>query len=318
MANTLYDSYINPVKFHSLDNIQLSNYVSRFIDDWAFRRTIQPWEQKTCFYQPWVQADTVKIQYTTNFAPIILRMYDRNGLLVHTQSFTTHQQNELDPLFYIRQISVSLAGFDPGKYFFTRDSLGDVRYSEPFEILDAQDSGALCLEDQDPTLYLEFSNDKPYQGIKFFVPFEGAIRIPGILKYKQTSSKDNVYEDQLLNETMINSVPYRLFTLILGGNYGVPPWFVDKIARILGCSNLSIDGRLYTKNEGAQFEPALLEGYPMAGHAIDLRDKLNRDSQIIENDTVITGIAAAALLIDNKGFGIDGGDTSYQQINYLQ
>jgi hypothetical protein len=39
---------------------------------------------------------------------------------------------------------------------------------------------------------------------------------------------------------------------------------------------------------------------------------------IIENDTIIEGVAAAALLIDNKGFGIDGGDTTYQEINYLR
>lgn len=318
MANTLYDSYINPVKFHKLDNVQLSNYVSRFMDDWAFRRTIQPWEEKICFYQPWLQADAVKIQYTSNFNPIVLRMYDRNGLLVHTQSFTTHQQNELDPLFFLRQISVSLAGFDPGKYFFTRDLLGEIQYSEPFEILDAEDSGLICLEDQDPTLYIEFSHYEPYQGIKFFSPFEGALRVPAILKYKATGSKDNVYEDQLLNQTMINARPFRLFDFILGGNRGVPPWLIDKVSRIFGCSTLQIDGRLYTKGEGAGFEPVLLENYPAAGWSIELREKLNRDSIITENDNIIEGIAAAALLIDNKGFGIDGGDTTYQQIEYLQ
>ena len=56
----------------------------------------------------------------------------------------------------------------------------------------------------------------------------------------------------------------------------------------------------------------------MKGWAIELREKLNRDGLIIENDNIIEGIAAAALIIDNKGFGIDGGPTSYQEINYLQ
>lgn len=317
MANTLYDSFMNPVKFHQLDNIQPSNYVSRFMDDWAFRRTIQPWSQRTCFYQPWGNVDQVCLQYTSNFGPIVLRMYDENGLLVLTQSFVSVSQDELRPTFFIRQIQTNLNPYSPGKYFFTRDAAGAITYSEPFEIFDLEDSG-IEIENPHPTLYLEYSHYEPTGGLKFFTPFAPKIRIPGILEYKSPGSKDNVYEDQLLNQTLVNSVPFRIWQLILGGQYGVPPWFIDKVARILSCSNLSIDGRLYTKNENSNFEPVILENYPMAGWSIDLREKLNRDSQIIENDVVIEGIAAAAIMMDNKGFGIDGGTTSYQEIISLQ
>lgn len=318
MANTLYDSYLNPVKFQPLDNVQLPQYVSRFMDDWQFRRTIQPWQQKVCFYQPWGQYDSIRLQYTSNFNPITIRLYNEEGQLMHTQAFTTHQQDELRPTFYIRQIQIDLSGFPPGKYFFTRDAAGAITYSEPFEIIDAEDSGLICLENQDPTFYIEYKHYEPYQGIKFFTGIEMTIRVPGIIEYKNPASKDNVYEDQLLNQTMINSVPFRLFDHIIGGNYGVPPYFIDKIARIYGCSDLKMDGGLYTKNEGAEFEPVILENYPMRSYKIEMREKLNRDSLIIENDTVIEGIAAAALMIDNKGFGISGGDTSYSQIDYLQ
>lgn len=317
MANTLYDSFLNPVKFHQLDNVQIPNYVSRFMDDWAFRRTIQPWQQDICFYQPWGQSDSIRLQYTANFGPFVLRMYNYLGQLVLTQSFNDVMQDELRPTYYIKQIAVSLAGFDPGKYFFVRDTGGVLTYSEPFEILDAEDSG-IMLTNQNPTLYIEYSHYESYQGVKFFTPFAPSIRVPAVLRYKSPGAKDNVYEDQLLNMTLVNSVPFRIFDFTLGGNYGVPPYFIDKIARIFGCSSLSIDGRLYTKNEGAQFEPALLENYPSAGYSIELREKLNRDSIITENDVIIEGIAAAAIIMDNKGFGIDGGDTDYTEILYLQ
>lgn len=313
MANILYDSFLNPVKFHQLDNIQPANYVSRFMDDWAFRRTIQPWSEKVCFYQPWGNPDQVCLQYTSNFGGIILRMYNEEGLLVLTQPFVNMQQDELRPLFYIRQIQVNLNPFPPGKYFFTRDAAGAVTYSEPFEILDLEDSG-IELENPDPTLYIEYSHYEPTGGLKFFAPFAPKIRVPGIIQYRSPGSKDNVYEDQLLNQTLVNSVPYRIWQFILGGHYGVPPWFVDKIARTLSCSNWSADGRLYTKNENANFEPNILDLYPMAGWSIDLREKLNRDGQVIENDVVIEGIAAAAIIVDNEGFGISGGPTSYQEI----
>lgn len=314
---TLYDSFLNPVKFHKLDNVQPSNYLSRFMDDWAFRRTIQPWDQKVCFYQPWSQYDEINLQYTSDVGPIILRLYDEEGILKDTASFQTKNQDELRPTFFVRQITRALASFPPGKYFFTRDVAGMITYSEPIEIIDSENSG-ICLENQDPTLYIEYSHDVAAQGLKFFVPFAPTIRTPGILRYESPGAKDNVYEDQLLNVTMINSVPYRIWKLIIGGNYGVPPYFIDKIARILSLPNVKIDGRLFTKNEGANFEPAFLEGYPMQGWSIELREKLNRDSQIIQDDIVIEGLAAASLLIDAKGFGIDGGDDNYQAIQYLQ
>lgn len=318
MATTLYDSFLNPVKFHQLDNIQPNNYFSRFMDDWAFRRTIQPWEQKVCFFQPWSKYDNVCLQYTSDFGPIVLRVYDEEGTLLLTQAFVNKQQDELRPTFYIRQIEMSLSSLAPGKYFFTRDAAGAITYSEPFEILDTEDSG-ICLTNHNPTLLIEYSHYEPTGGLKFFVPFAPKIRVPGIVKYKNPASKDNIYEDQLLNQTLINSVHYRIWQFIVGGYRGIPPWFIDKIARIMTCSDVKIDGRLYTKsNENSNFEPTLLDDYPMAGWSIDLREKLNRDSQVIEDDVVIEGIAAAAIIVDNEGFGISGGDTSYSQINSLQ
>lgn len=317
MANILYDSFINPVKFHQLDNVQPGNYVSRFMDDWAFRRTIQPWDQKVCFNQLWGNIDQVCLQYTSNFGGLILRMYDEDGLLVHTQAFVNMQQDELRPLFYIRQIQVNLNAFLPGLYFFTRDAAGAITYSEPFEILDLEDSG-VDIENVHPFLYIEYSHYEPTGGLKFFPPFAPKIRVPGIIQYKSPGSKDNIYEDQLLNQTLVTSVPFRIWQLIVGGQYGVPPWFIDKISRILSCSEVSIDGRLYTKNESANFEPAAIEGYPMSGWSIDLREKLNRDSQVTENDVVIEGIAAVSIIVDNEGFGISGGPASYQELISLQ
>lgn len=317
-ATTLIDPFLNPLKFHPLDNVQPAQYLSRFQDDWAFRRTIQPWDEKVCFYQPFLQSDQVRLQYTSDFGGMLLKLYDENGYLQATAAFNTMQQNELQPTFFIRQIAFNLAAYPPGKYFFTRSAPGQqVYYSEPIEILEEPESG-IFLDDDNPTLCLEYSHWEPYGGIKFFAPYEGLIRIPGILKYKEPGSVDNVYPDQALDMTMINSVPFRVWQLIAGGRYGVPPWFIDKVARIAGCSNFKIDGRLFTKDEGAKFEPGLAEFYPMASWSIDLREKLNRDSQTIEDDVIVEGIQAAAVLVDSKGFGIDGGGSDYNEIITLQ
>lgn len=316
--NQLEDSLMNAVKFHLLDNVQLAQYVSRFMDDWAFRRTIQPWDEKVCFKQPWLPEDDIRLQYTSNFNPITFRLYNSAGELLLTKDADTLQQNVLQPTFYIRQVEIALLPYPPGYYFLTRAAAGQLTYSEPFEIIEPQDSGLIELEDENPTLLAEFSNYEPYQGIKFQSPFEPMFRFPAILRYKNPGSKDNVYDDQLLNATMVHSVPYRVFELIIGGRYGVPPWLIDKINRMLGCSTFKLDGRLYTKNQGATFEPVELDLYPMAGWSIELREKLNRDSVITNNDVIIPGIAAAALMVDTAGFGLNGGASDYQEIISLQ
>lgn len=315
MANTLYDAYLNPVKFHSLDPSQLPQYVSRFMDDWAFRRTIQPWEERKCFLQPWNQDDSIRLQYTSNYGPITLEIRDINGLLVHSQVMDTGLQDELRPTYYLRQADIDLASFEPGLYYMQRIAAGITTVSEPFELFESPGSGDIYPDNPNPTVYIEYSHYETYGGIKFQAPFSPAIRVPAWLKFNSPAAKDTVYEDQLLNQTMVRSVPYRLFNFILGGKEGVPPWVIDKVNRIFGCSSLSIDGRLFTKNEGAAFEPNELEGYPMSGWSIEMREKLNRDSIITENDVVIPGIAAAGILIDVKGFGMnDNSGNDYQEI----
>lgn len=313
-TNVLYEPILNPLKFQPLNPQVIPQYVSRFMDDWNFRRTIQPWQQPTCFKQVWQRSDAIRLQYTSNFLPITLKLRDRDGIVVLTQSFITKQQNELQPTFYIRQVDIDLAPFPAGFYFWERIAAGVSTFTDPFELVEGPDTDALYLEDPNPTLYLEYSHYEPHGGILFQAPFFPTMRVPGILKYKGTEADDTIYKDQNLSATLLRSVPFRVWTFILGGVGGVPPWLADKVARILGCSSLKIDGRLFTKNEGAKFEAAELEDYPMGGWSIDLVEKLNRDSIITENDIVIPGIAAAALTADLSGFGMNEDGNSYVEI----
>lgn len=316
---TLYDPIINSFKFHSLQNVQPSQYVSRFMDDWAFRRTIQPWDQKVCFNRPWNTTDSIKLQYTSDTGDMTLSLYDRNGYLVVTQPFQTMQQNELQPTFYIRQIALNLDPYPPGKYFLKRTVAGVSRYSEPFELMDPPDSGLIELDDDNPTLMLNASHWEPSHGMKWFAPFEAALRVPGILEYLKTAAVDTIFYDQERNATLVKSVPSRIFKLFVGGRYGVPPNFIDTVARMVGCSSFKIDGRLFTKfTANAEFEPTELDLYPMTGYSMELVETLNRESIIVQDDVTIEGIQAAALMIDTAGFGLNPGPTDYQEIISLQ
>ena len=316
---TLYEPKMNPVRFFSLQNVQPAQYVSRFMDNWHFRRTIQPWDQKVCFNQPWYTTDSIKLQYTSDTGDMTLTLYDRNGYEVVTQPFVTMQQNELQPTFYIRQIALNLSPYPPGLYYLKRTVAGAVRYSEPFELMEPPDSGLIELDDDDPTLLLEFSNWEPSGGIKWFAPFEGALRVPAILEFQGITYVDTIFFDQLRNATMVQSVPANLYKFIVGGRYGTPPTFQETVGRIMTCSNLKIDNRLMTKAAAnAEFERTELDLYPMKGISIDVVEKLNRDVIITQDDVNVEGVMAAALMIDTPGFGLNPGPTDYQEIISIQ
>lgn len=306
MANILRDSIMNVVKFHALDPIQPEQYISRFMDDWRFNATIHEWEQKVCYIHPWGQDDPIRLQYESNFNPIEFDLINQEGQTVNSFQADTMLQNELDPTFFLRQVEIDLQPYSPGYYVLRRRAAGQIHYSEPFEIQ----------ENPENTLFLEFSHYETYQGIRFFVPFSPALRVPAILKYAAPGAEDTAYDDQRFNRTMVYSRPYRVWKFILGGQNGVPPWLIDKVSRIFGCSDLKIDGRLYTKQDGAQWEPVELENYPMAGWSIELREKLNREHVISENDTVIVGKAAMMAVMDSKGFGLsDNGNDFIEIVN---
>jgi hypothetical protein len=293
MPNRLYYPYINPIKFHEINPVNIPQFISKHMDSYPFKDTILRHEQDVCFKQPWTVNDSIRLQVESNYAPIELKMFRcSDNAELYSQTFDTRQQNLLLPDFYIRQIDVDLAAYPADVYYFT---INDSLISEPFEVL----------EDAHNTLLVEYSHYEKYGGVRFSSPFNPSIRIPGSLKYNTTGSKDVIYEDEPLNETMINSVNYRIMDFILGTSEGMPPWFSDKVKRIFGCSELKIDGRLYTKAEGSTWERVEEDYYPMQGWKIQLREKTNRDFLIYDDEVVIPGIAAAALIIDTKGFGID-------------
>jgi len=296
MANRIYQPLMTPVKFFLVQPQDVAQYISRHMDDWQMPNTVRTYEQPVVFPQPWLKDDSINIQLISNFAPFTFKVYDCNNKLIASQAFDTKQQDFFNVNFFIRQIQYILSALTAGYYFFKIEEANLI--SDLQEIFESKD-------DIPNTCYIQYKNSEFYGGINFDVPYEGALRVPGILKYKDTASKDTVYADQNEAETMLHSTPYRLWTFYIGGQRGIPPSFKDSISRMLGCDTFKIDGREYTKSEGAQWEVNDLEGYPMAGYNIELREKLNRDSLIYDSDVVLPGLAGMMAVTDTKGFGMD-------------
>jgi hypothetical protein len=297
---TIKIPYLNPVMYTELDFVNPDLFASKHIDDFQFIDTIAPWQQNTKFKRIWGNGDSVRQQLTSGIGPVQIQLIDEDGDAVDTQNFEQLQQNVNDPAEYIYQHDYDLSDFDPGCYRFKLlfgSPVEKTFISEPF----------IISENIENTLLLEYTHYKFRGDVIFETGFTPYIRLCGYLKYKQPLSKDTLYEDQVLDETLLKSDPYDIWDLYLTGPAGMPDYLVKKINWMLGCSTFKIDGRQYTKNDGAKLQESAVDDYPMRGWVIELRDTINRASKIVTTDVNPNAKMAVVISIDSKGFGMDTG-----------
>lgn len=309
MPNKAIIPLLTPTKWKEMLPADIPQYVSKFLDDWNFDETILNYEQPATFYNSWLQVDAVRDQIKTNYGPVTIKLFRCDGSQVYSAPYTTKQQDADNPGTYIRQNDIDLAPFLVGSYYW-QTNIGSgpfVLVSEPFKIVSEAPN----------TLLLEYTHFEKFGGVYFQSPFSPTLRIPAVLKYNDTPSIDTIYADDSQDQTLLRSVPYRIYTLIMGHSAGMPPWLADKIKRIFCCSDVRIDGRYYTKADGAKWERTEQGLYPMQGWRIQLREKFNQDELVFENDAAVKGIAAAAIFVGGKGFGIFDEDSDFLEIESL-
>lgn len=309
MSNKATIPLLTPTKWTQMSPDQVPQYVSRYMDDHRFVDTILDYEQPVIYKQAWLLSDAIRDQIKTNYGPVTVKLFRCDGSQIYSAPYDTRQQDADNPGTYIRQTDIDLSVFQTGDYYL-QTNIGSgpfVLISEPFKIATEVKN----------SLLLEYSHFEKFGGVYFQSPFTPSLRIPGVLKYNDTASRDTIYEDDPADETLLRSVPYRIFDLKIGGATGIPPWLADKIKRIFCCSAVRIDGRYYTKAEGAKWERTEQALYPMQGWKIQLRLKFNEDELTFENDAAVIGIAAAAIFVGGKGFGIFDTDNDYLEIESL-
>ncbi len=309
MPNKLYISPLNPVKFHENEPEFPSQYLSRFFDEVPFEDTIEAWEQYVHFCQPFQKSDSIKIQVQSDYAPIKVQIINRHGTVVDENILSQVAQNELEPTMFIYETSFDLDDLEEGQYnlkMLCGNPVLQTLISEPIYVKETHNN----------SVYLEYTNPRFYADWIFETGLQPSIRVWGKIKYKQPASKDTFYEDQVLDMTLLNSVPYRLWELILGSSHGIPDYLIDKLNYVLGCKTITIDGRGFTKNEGAKLEEKTVEDYPMRGWVIEMRESRNIARKTFDNDGLNLGPDSFVVSVDSKGFSMnDEGTDNIIDIN---
>jgi hypothetical protein len=100
--------------------------------------------------------------------------------------------------------------------------------------------------------------------------------LKALIENFKPESDDVIYNDQKRNATLLDSIPYRSFTLFIGNAAGVANWMADKVNRALACDSMRIDGDFYEKTEGASWDVKREEEYAFLGMTIEIMPVENR------------------------------------------
>lgn len=292
MANNIIDiSLLNPVRF-----VNLGGPFKGFDDDW-FTNLIFDFQDPAKYCQKWQKSDVIRLQFYSNFTPISIAVLNCSGNTVNTYNASLKITSLLDPNFKVYEVLIDLSGFETGTYYLLLSAGTQTNQSqlisEPFYVDDVIDDSIL----------FTYQNSDNSQGIIFETGIDFQFRAEGIISEFQPGFKDVIYQDQILDNVILSSIPFRQFKLFLGGQYGIPDWVVDKVNRILSCDDWQADGKSFVKKDGTQWTPQRVDNYPMAGWSIDILEGSNLSSKRGSNNGDPTQQISVIYNIETDLFG---------------
>lgn len=301
MANQILIPILNPVQFYEYELDSLPQYESRHMDDYLFSEQVRADQLPVRYYQKWTVNDAIKLQFESNFDPIVVQLVDCELNVILTQNAVQRRKNKYLPGFYIYENTTSLTSVEPGKYYLLL-TLGGTKkmISEPFEVF----------ESLPYSLLLEYFNSTFHGDMVFETGLVPSFRLEAFLRADPPGNERTAYRDQQLNPTVLKSRPFRTWDLVLGGgmDYGVPPWVAHKINWIFSCDNVSIDGKPYAVFEGGIEAIDSDPGYPMKPYTLKVQEGINRSSKIVGVEVDPTKRLLVSAVVDSTVFG----DTSEQ------
>ncbi len=123
-------------------------------------------------------------------------------------------------------------------------------------------------------------------------------------------SNRTVWEDQPMNLTTIQGIPYREFQFLMGDSYGVPEYMADKMNRYFCLDNLQLNGVYYTQVSGASWERKEADLYARYGYSTDMRQQKNGVSLVGENNNSPAESFMVVYNINTRAFGTFNGNAS--------
>lgn len=295
MART-YTSFLLPITWYDVEPTEVTQYISRHMDDYLLAERNTRW-QNGGYRQPWLTSDVIVNQFINNQGAVNIKVIDCKQNLLFATPMQQKQQNQYEPEYFIYESSQALNALPDGIYYLLAEigsGPNQRLISEPIEVSGRSEN----------TLLLQYKHRKYRGGVVFETGIEFSLRVHGFLKLQPPASKDTLYEDQVLDMVMVQSKPYRIWELVFfGPEGGLPDWMIDKLNWVLGCSDLRIDGKYYTKQEGAKIEEGeTLQNGLLKSYRIEMREAINRNSKVFSGTENTNEELNILLNVSSKGF----------------
>lgn len=246
-----------------------------------------------CYFQKWQLGDVINLQFLSN-SEITLRVQSLEDGLIKKEFLSVEIPNNLqDVNFSTHEFSIHLdESLDYGKYIFLISSseiesvfiLNPIEYKESFN----------------NTVLFKYRNSFNDFDCIFETGIEFFFRIEGTVNMFSPKIDSVIYINQKKNHELLSATPWRAFTLFVGNGRGAPDWALDLVNRILSVDIKKVDNLLFEITEGAEMEIIRSDNYPLAAASIEISEKINHYSQILQD---------SFLLSDNEDFYIKTNNT---------
>jgi len=233
---TFYVANLNPLRFTG----GAGNKFDRlFMED-----LLNKWQDKKCYLQKWNLGDTTKIQILSDFE-FTFKIFDVDGLEVEDIEPVIVADNIENKTFTVYEIPLSFS--TAGSFYAVIEYEDSTLISEAWQVGEFSD-----------TMLFTYRNSENNFSVLFDTEIEFNFRVEGLVADFEPKSEDVIYNDQLKNSRLLNSVPWRSFTLYAGQELGIPEWVADKVNRIMACDIVFVDSQTFdgyiSKVEGAEWE----------------------------------------------------------------
>ena len=297
MANTINLPHINPVKLVQKNLSTFDKYNFRHFDIALFEDQILNFQEKKMYFQKFQNSDTITIQFTSTFGPFSFRLLDCKETVIATGTVTQISTSYFTAPTYAYKGEIDLTGIDEG-IFWVELVIGtnpsQLKFiSEPIYVAENH-KNSMCFE------YTNSTNDfgAIFQNGETFT-----FRVEAILKEFTPGSNDVVFEDEPANLVKLSSSAFRTFKLSVGAAQGVPDWVADKLNRIFGCDSVLLDGKAFTRNDGAKLESNGDPLIPLRGWSLEVRESKARTGLTFENNIPQDNNIVVIYNIEDSFFG---------------
>ena len=298
--NKLYIPFLNPVKFYKVDRANISTFFTKHFDDFTFeeRNAQLQWNDQVSFKQIWQTTDIIKLQFESEFDPLIVELVDVHGVSVITLPALIGLQNQYFPTTFSFEVSMSLAGLDTGCYYLkVTGGTGDEQevYESRYMYISS--------EQIENSLLVEYWHNRFHQDVIFETGIKFQYRVPGHFGRLTPGRLVEKYKDQRQSPALLSSQAYRKFDLVFGDEFGLPDDEIDLLNRICGCHNINIDNKLWAVDEKDEFEFIDIDNHPKRGVKLIVAEGINRYSSVFTQTTDAGKKLTYAIMVEGKVWG---------------